>query len=60
MNEFSREWYKANGQIEPSIEELKEWDWERGGCYTTDGCWVECDGECEHGHKSWMIEMYLI
>lgn len=44
---------------EPSIEQLEEWDSE-GGCYTADGCWVEPDGECEHGKVSWLRALGLI
>ena len=59
--EYSREWYEETGQMEPSIEELQQWEWERGGCWTTAGCcFVECDGECSHGYKSWMLDMGLI
>ncbi len=44
---------------EPSIEELEEWDTE-GGCEATDGCWVEPDGHCEHGHPSWLLKLGMI
>jgi hypothetical protein len=37
----------------PSIEQLKEWNSD-GGCEASDGCWVEPDGICEHGHVSWL------
>ena len=43
----------------PDIEQLQIWD-EEGGCETPDGCWVEPDGTCEHGHKSWLLIMGLI
>ena len=43
----------------PDIEQLQMWD-EEGGCETPDGCWVEPDGTCEHGHKSWLLIMGLI
>ena len=43
----------------PTIEQLIEWH-KRGGCEATDGCWVEPDGECEHGCNSWLIEMGMI
>jgi hypothetical protein len=26
-----------------------------GECEATDGCTVEPDGECEHGHPSWLL-----
>ena len=41
------------------IEQLQMWD-EEGGCETPDGCWVEPDGICEHGHKSWLLIMGMI
>ena len=37
----------------PTQDELEEW-MSDGGCETTDGCWVEPDGTCEHGHPSWL------
>jgi hypothetical protein len=43
----------------PSTEQLMDWEAE-GGCEATDGCWVEPDGICPHGCKSWLIEMGLI
>lgn len=44
---------------QPDIEELQEWNAE-GGCMTTDGCWVEPDGHCEHGHSSWLLALRMI
>ena len=43
----------------PSLEELEEWMLS-GGCEATDGCWVEPDGECEHGHVSWLLYLGMI
>jgi hypothetical protein len=43
----------------PTLKQIEEW-MEEGGCQATDGCWVEPDGECEHGCPSWMIELELI
>jgi hypothetical protein len=43
----------------PDIEQLQMWE-EEGGCETPDGCWVEPDGICEHGQKSWLLIMGLI
>jgi hypothetical protein len=44
---------------EPSYEELKAF------CLdsivdATDGCRVEPDGVCEHGHPSWLLYLNLI
>lgn len=43
----------------PDIETLDEWHSD-GGCEATDGCWVEPDGVCEHGHPSWLLRLGLI
>jgi hypothetical protein len=29
-------------------------------CRATDGCKVELDGECQHGHVSWLKHLGLI
>jgi hypothetical protein len=40
---------------EPSFEELEEWMWDLGEVQATDGCeGIEPDGECVHGHVSWL------
>ena len=44
---------------EPDIVDLQEW-MEESGCEATDGCWVEPDGKCPHGHVSWLIYMGMI
>ena len=43
----------------PSISTLERWA-DNGGAKATDGCSVEPDGICEHGHKSWLIEVGVI
>ena len=43
----------------PDIETLEQW-MDDGGCEATDGCWVEPDGVCEHGCKSWLLELGMI
>jgi len=43
----------------PDIDTLMEWS-EEGGCEATDGCWVEPDGSCPHGHVAWMIFLRMI
>ena len=45
--------------LEPCIEQLEEWSQDTG-CEATDGCWVEHDGKCEHGHVSWFLYLGLI
>jgi len=44
---------------EPSLEQLQQWEQE-GGCEALDGCWVEPDGECEHGEESWLRHLGYI
>lgn len=44
---------------EPSVQELEEWLSE-SVCEATDGCIVEPDGKCEHGHASWLLYLGLI
>ncbi len=43
----------------PSIDTLKDWD-NDAGCEALDGCWVEPDGACEHGHPSWLRALGMI
>lgn len=43
----------------PDLETLEEWHSD-GGCEATDGCWVEPDGVCEHGHPSWLLRFGMI
>ncbi len=40
----------------PSLEQLQEWEAD-GVCEATDGCPVEPDGYCPHGHPSWLIKL---
>ena len=44
---------------EPTIEKLEEW-MDEGVCDATDGCLVEPDGICQHGHRSWLLELGMI
>ena len=53
-----RETLEATGTI-PDLETLEEWVSD-GGCEATDGCWVEPDGTCEHGKRSWLLVLGLI
>jgi len=38
----------------PTLEQLEEWSYD-GVAEATDGCEVEPDGRCEHGHNSWLL-----
>lgn len=44
---------------EPTTEELEEWVFD-GVCDATDGCTVEPDGTCPHGHPSWLLRLGLV
>jgi len=43
----------------PTLDEIEEMVYD---CYceATDGCDVEPDGVCQHGHPSWLLHMGLI
>jgi hypothetical protein len=43
----------------PDMETLHEWIID-SVCDATDGCQVEPDGRCEHGHQSWLLRLGLI
>jgi hypothetical protein len=43
----------------PSIKTLERWV-AMGIVKATDGCIVEPDGTCVHGHDSWLLELGLI
>ena len=44
----------------PSLEDLELWMMESGSCQASDGCEVEMDGVCPHGHPSWLIRWSFI
>jgi len=44
----------------PDLETIEEWMWEDYGCEASDGCWVEVDGRCPHGHPSWLLRLGLV
>ncbi len=43
----------------PSIKTLEKWSMD-GVAKATDGCRVEPDGSCVHGHKSWLLVIGVI
>lgn len=51
--------YPTPTSPQPSLEEIESWIW-NSGCEATDGCWVEPDGTCEHGHPSWLLRFGMI
>jgi hypothetical protein len=44
---------------QPSMDQIEEWVFD-SICEATDGCIVEPDGICEHGHWSWLRALGLI
>ena len=54
----SNEYLKPTEEA-PDVELLEEWMMD-GGCEATDGCWVEVDGVCEHGHPSWLLYLGMV
>lgn len=43
----------------PCFKTLERWSSDCG-CKAIDGCWVEPDGQCEHGFDSWLLAMGMI
>ena len=43
----------------PSLATMEKW-MENGVAKATDGCRVEPDGHCPHGHPSWLLQLGLI
>lgn len=43
----------------PTDEQLERW-MEDGVAEATDGCTVEPDGYCPHGHPSWLLRLRMI
>jgi len=50
--------HKAIGK-RPSFATMTRW-MDNGIAKSTDGCKVEPDGTCSHGHSSWMLVLGLI
>jgi hypothetical protein len=50
--------HKATTTV-PDIEQLTRWTFDGIG-EATDGCQVEPDGRCEHGHASWLLRLGMI
>lgn len=51
--------YPTPTEPEPSDDELEEMACD-SMVEATDGCTVEPDGTCEHGHPSWLLHLGLI
>ncbi len=56
----NRRKYPKHTTSVPSMEELSDWTYYEGTCAATDGCAVEPDGICQHGHPSWLLKLGLI
>ena len=52
------EWHRAT-EPKPTLEEPEEIIID-SVCPATDGCTVEPDGICSHGHQAWLLELGLI
>lgn len=52
--------YPAPTTSAPSMETLEDWVFDVEMPQATDGCIIEPDAVCEHGHPSWMIVLGLI
>lgn len=44
----------------PDMDQIEEWLLDGAECESTDGCYVELDGMCEHGHQSWLRRLGMI
>lgn len=44
----------------PDFEDVRDMMSGEGDTEATDGCYVEPDGICEHGHRSWLLHLGLI
>jgi hypothetical protein len=51
---------EVNRMRRPSLKELRRQLEEDSGCEATDGCFVEPDGTCDHGQRSWLLVLGLI
>ena len=43
----------------PSVRVMEKWVMD-GVARATDGCKVEPDGKCKHGHSSWLLALGII
>lgn len=44
----------------PDVDDLRDMLSGEGDTDATDGCYVEPDGVCEHGHPSWPLYLHII
>ena len=50
--------HKAMGKV-PTTDTMERWILD-GIARATDGCRVEPDGICEHGHSSWLMRLGFV
>lgn len=55
----SAQGYPEPTEPEPDAEQIEAWVYD-SVCDATDGCTVEPDGICEHGHPSWLIRLGFV
>jgi len=48
-------YFDDDEEKEEYLQEQEDDAMNRGHCEATDGCMVESDGTCEHGHPSWLL-----
>ena len=56
LNQYREKHPNAIKVRKPSMADLEEW-MSDCGCEAIDGCWVEPDGRCSHGHDSWLLAL---
>ena len=44
----------------PSMEEMEDWIFDVSYPEATDGCTIEPDGICQHGHPCWLLYLGFI
>jgi hypothetical protein len=52
--------YFGTDDVDEIARKLNAWRFEEHGSEATDGCWVEPDGICPHGHPSWLLYFGLV
>jgi hypothetical protein len=53
-NKMDRREFKKPTRKQPSLKTMERWVCD-GVARATDGCRVEPDGVCQHGHVSWLV-----
>lgn len=53
-----KEWPEPTVE-DPTFEQIELWTFD-SVCEASDGCTVEPDGFCPHGHPSWLVRLGLV